>query len=169
MKKDIALICGLFLVIIVLLVFGQGFTSSSFVNKKNTDKQTSPAAKLEDQIQIKIKDFEITAAVADSPDEHKKGLSGREEIPLDWGMLFVFSESKPHIIWMKDMEFAIDVVWIGADKKIVDIAENVPPEPHKKDNQLTRYTPRNSAKYILEYNAGLSSLNNIQIGDTVEF
>ena len=67
------------------------------------------------------------------------------------------------------MKFAIDIIWIDENKKIVDIATNVPPEPGKKDRELTIYRPGTDAKYILEINAGLSSLNNFQIGDQVEF
>lgn len=169
MKKDLALIGGLFLIIVALLVFGQGFTSSGLLNKKPSPKGATQEASLGEQVNIKIKDLSLKAAVAATSQEHKKGLSGRDGLPLDWSLLFVFGEVKPHVIWMKGMRFAIDIIWIDENKKVVDIAESVPPEPSKKDKDLTRYTPRSDSKYILEMNAGLASLHNIQIGDSVEF
>lgn len=168
MKKDIALIGGLFLAVILLLIFGQGFTSTGRV-QPNTGRQSTTEASLGDQVNIKVRDLQVKAAVADSNEERKKGLSDREEIPLDWGLLFVFDEEKKQAIWMKNMKFAIDIIWIDKDKKIVDIAHSAAPEPGKKDNELRVYTPRSASKYVLEINAGIASLNNVQVGDTVEF
>ena len=84
-------------------------------------------------------------------------------------MIFVFDKSASYIFWMKNVEFAIDIIWINDAKKIVDIAQNVPPEPDKGEKKLTRYKPKSDAKYVLEINAGLSSLHNLQIGDQVSF
>lgn len=168
MKKDIALIGGLFLVIIALLFFGNGFTSTGLVNRKSSTGST-PAANLGNQVEIQIKNFRLHAAVADSADERKIGLSKRDGLALDWGLLFIFDKKGLYSIWMKDMRFAIDIIWISEDKRIVDIVQNAAAEPSKKDKDLTIYTPRADAKYILEINAGLASLNNLQIGDVVEF
>lgn len=166
MKKDIALIGGLFLVIILLLVFGKGFTSAGFVSKKPSGESTLSAimAKF-----VKIKGLTVNVDVADSTEERKKGLSGRNGMQIDRGMLFVFDKNGVYAIWMKDMKFAIDIVWIDENKKVVDMAQNVAPEPGKKDRELTVYTPKAGAKYVLEVNAGLTSLNNVAIGDLVEF
>ena len=84
-------------------------------------------------------------------------------------MLFVFENKGTYGFWMKDMEFAIDIIWIDENKNIVDIVENAAPQPGKKEKELTVYKPRNDALYVLEVNAGLSNLNNLQIGDKVAF
>jgi len=165
-KKDIALIGGLFLVIILLLFFGKGFTSIGAVSNKksNTSSASATLAK-----SLKIKGLTVNIDIAESADERKKGLSGRNSMNIDQGMLFVFDKSGVYAIWMKDMKFAIDILWISDDKKVVDIAQNVVPEPGKKDRELTIYTPKADAKYILEVNAGITSLNNIAVGETVDF
>lgn len=166
MKKDIALIGGLFLVVVLLLVFGKGFTSTGAVFTKKSTSSTAPVAIAKS---LKIKGLAVNIDIADTADEQKKGLSGRNSMKIDQGLLFVFEKSGVYAIWMKDMKFAIDIVWISADKKVVDIAQNVAPEPGKKDRDLAVYTPKAGAKYVLEVNAGLTSLNNILIGDSVEF
>jgi len=163
-KKDLAIIFGLFLLIAVLLIFGKGVSTTSYLPQSQSQTQKGNELQL-----VSGKTLNIKVKVASKPDERKKGLSKQDSIPLDTGMFFVFENPGLYGIWMKDMKFAIDIIWIDEDKKIVDIAENVPPEPNKKDEELTIYRPRSSAKYVLEINAGLSSLNNLQIGDQVNF
>ncbi|HLA04217.1 MAG TPA: DUF192 domain-containing protein, partial [Patescibacteria group bacterium] len=107
--------------------------------------------------------------IADEPKEQQKGLSDLSSLPIGESMLFVFDQSKRHTFWMKDVEFAIDIIWIDENKKIVDIASNVPSEPDKGEKELTRYKPKSDAKYVLEINAGISALHNLQKGDQVAF
>lgn len=85
------------------------------------------------------------------------------------GLFFVFDNPGSYGIWMKDMKFAIDILWIGEDRKVMAIAINVPPEPGKKDPELAVYKPDGNAKYVLEVNAGLVNLNGIKAGDQVNF
>ncbi|MBI3341636.1 DUF192 domain-containing protein [Candidatus Curtissbacteria bacterium] len=167
MKKDLAIIAGLFLVIIALLVFGQGYTSLGFMSNQGTASAAVGGGP--SRIKITDKTLTIDAEVAATSNLRKKGLSKRDELPFDKGMIFVFDNTGQYGIWMKDMRFAIDIIWIDADKKIVDIVENVPPEPGKADNKLTVYKPRGDAKYVLEINAGLASANGLQIGDPLNF
>ena len=163
MKKDLGIIFGLAILILVLLVFGKGFTSTSFL-PSGTNQATQKS-----DILISIKNLSITAKVSASADDKKKGLSKVESLPLDRGMLFVFDKSGIYGFWMKDMKFAIDIIFIGEDKSIVDITENVPTETGKSDRDLTIYKPKSPVRYVLEINAGLSRLNNLQIGDKVDF
>ena len=167
MKKDLGIIFGLFLLIIVLLIFGRGFTTGVFLRPSATSGgQLQPTKGV---VTITAKGLTIEVQVAQKPSERKVGLSKKDSLPLNAGMLFVFEEPGKYGIWMKDMKFAIDIIWINEEKKIVDIASNVAPEPAKKDKELTIYRPQAAAKYILEISAGLARLNNIQIGDQVNF
>ena len=169
MKKDVAIIGGLFVVVAALVIFGRGFTSSQFVGISPRPESTKSAAKQKGITDITISDLNVSAEVADTVDKRKKGLSDREELAISSGLLFLFDKSGSYAIWMKDMRFPIDIIWIDESKKIVDIVENAVPQPGKKDEELKRYQPRSGAKYILEVNAGLVRLHNIQMGDTVNF
>ena len=166
MKKDLAVIAGLVLVIVVFIIFGRGFSTGQFLTQTATD---SAQTQNKESAQVTIKDFMIQAKIADDSKERHAGLADYSSLPLGEGMLFVFDKSAPYVFWMKDVEFAIEIIWIDENKKIVDIAPNVPPEPDKGEKELTRYKPKSDAKYVLEINAGLSALHNLQIGDQVAF
>ncbi|MBI2327157.1 DUF192 domain-containing protein [Candidatus Curtissbacteria bacterium] len=166
LKKDLALIFGLFLLIIGLLIFGRSFTSVGLLGPVAPAEQ-SPI--LEGTIPVEVKTLLISAQVASSASDHRKGLSEKDSLPINEGMLFVFDQKGAYGFWMKDVKFAIDIIWIGEDKAIVDIAEGIAPEPGRRDEELTVFKPRAEARYVLEINAGLSKLHGLQIGDKVSF
>ena len=173
MKKDLAVIVGLFLLIVVLLVFGKSFTSLNFVNQATPSSTqasgSAQARKSNGLIPISVRTLNIDAYVASKASDRKKGLAKRDSLPLNGGMLFVFETKGPYIFWMKDMKFAIDIIWIDENRRIVDMISNVPAEPGKNDKNLKRYGPRGDALYVLEINAGLANLNGLAVGDQVNF
>ena len=166
MKKDLAIIAGLVLVVVFFIIFGRGFSTGQFLTQIATN---SAQTQNKESAQVTIKDLMIQAIIADEPKEREAGLADYPSLPLGEGMLFVFDKSASYVFWMKNVEFAIDIIWIDETKKIVDIAPNVPPEPNKNEKELTRYKPKGDAKYVLEINAGLSALHNLQVGDQVLF
>ncbi len=174
LKKDLAIIGGLFLLVVAILVFGKSFTSTSFVGNrgqatKSAQATKSGAGQVDNQKQLSVKNLNLLVDVADTKDKRQKGLSSRDQLPFSEGLLFVFDSPSQYAIWMKGMKFAIDIIWIDENKKIVDIAADAVPEPDKRDGELKIYQPRGPAKYVLEINAGLAKLNNLQIGDAVGF
>lgn len=163
MKKDLAIIFGLFLLIAVLLVFGRSFASINYPGVQNQPQTRK------DTVLVTANSLTIDAKVVTSSQDRKKGLSKQDSLPLNQGMLFIFENKGPYGFWMKDMKFAIDIIWLDENKRIVDIVTYAAPQPGQKDKELTVYKPRSDALYTLETNAGLSSLNNLQIGDKVNF
>ena len=79
-----------------------------------------------------------------------KGLSGTKEITADEALLMVFPSEGKWGIWMKDMNFPIDIVWLNKNKKVIYIVKNAPPS----DSTATVFAPNNPAKYIVELPAG---------------
>jgi uncharacterized membrane protein (UPF0127 family) len=116
---------------------------------------------------ITVGGAKIFVEVADSPKKRAKGLSGRNTLAENEGMLFVFNEKDTiPSFWMKGMLFPIDIVWI-ADNQVVQIDSNVQPEPDTPDAKLKHYRPLRPVDYVLEVSAGFSSKNSIKSGDTV--
>ena len=96
--------------------------------------------------------------------EHTKGLSGKNELVENEGMLFVFDKPGKYSFWMKDMNFPIDIVWISSDMKVVYIKKNADPKLYPET-----YGPDTDAKYVLEVMAGFSDKNNLKVGDSLKF
>lgn len=164
MKKDLAIIGGLFLLIVGLVIFGGNYSAVSFFKPPSGESVSKSKTAT-----LRVKTLGIGVEVAANSDERKKGLGGRDSLEISRGMLFAFETSDIWPIWMKNMKFPIDIIWIGEDKKIVFMAQNALPEPKKKDQELFVYKPDANAKYILEINAGLSAIHNLEVGDQVDF
>jgi uncharacterized protein len=115
-----------------------------------------------------INDFEkavigetpITVEIVDTNLKMAKGLSGRESIPKNHSMLFVFETLGYHGIWMKNMEFPIDIIWLNEHSEVIHIEEKVLPNSFPKV-----YEPDKPALFVLELNANFVKENNIKIGD----
>ena len=108
--------------------------------------------------------------VADTRATQQQGLSGRESLAEGTGMLFVFEEERHLSFWMKEMNFPLDMVWIDASCKVVDISSDVPiPEPGQTLADLPTYGPETPAMYVLEINAGASAAAGFGPGDMAAF
>lgn len=109
--------------------------------------------------------YEITAGqrldmqVVRSGEERVRGLSGKLCIVDTQAMLFIFNEPADHGIWMKDMRFGIDIVWLDVDRKITHIENNVQP-----DSYPYVYRPGSPSLYVLELGAGQAQRIGLQTG-----
>lgn len=106
----------------------------------------------------------VEVELAQTPVEHAQGLSGKSGLPEGTGMLFVFPESGIFSFWMKDMKFAIDIIWLDENLEIVYIKEEATPASYPQT-----FGPDIPAKYVLEVPAGFSKEYNLKIGDSVKF
>ena len=109
---------------------------------------------------IVIGETSLIIETADSSFERARGLSHRKEITDGWGMLFVFEESGYHGIWMKDMNFPIDIIWLNEVKQVVTAKKNITPETYPET-----FEPAQEATYVLEVKSGFVEENGIKIGD----
>jgi hypothetical protein len=109
---------------------------------------------------VVINGIPVEVLIADTPDERRRGLSGRGELLANQGMLFVFDKSDAYNIWMKDMQFSIDVIWISSGGVVVDIRKDISPETYPEV-----FGPRTSAQYVLEVPAGFAEKYDISVGD----
>lgn len=107
---------------------------------------------------------EIDIEVARTPQEKQRGLSQRENLLKNSGMLFIFESDTQPFIWMKDMKFSIDILWIDAKKVIVGWEEYVAPETYPKTFQ-----PEENIRYVLEVPAGFVKEKNIRKYEKVFF
>ncbi|MGC8888985.1 MAG: DUF192 domain-containing protein [Candidatus Micrarchaeia archaeon] len=100
--------------------------------------------------------------VADSFPKHMLGLMYMRSIKESEGMLFIFSRNAYHGIWMRNMLFPIDIIWLDEKFEVVDIVENA--EPCQSIFGCKTYMPISQARYVIELNAGSSKKLGIKKG-----
>jgi hypothetical protein len=105
----------------------------------------------------------VTVELARSVHEKMRGLSGRPTLKAGHGMLFVYEQPQPIGIWMKDMRFALDILWIR-DNRIVHMEQHAPPLTEVGPERV--YTA--TADLVLEVPAGFSGQQKIRVGDLVQ-
>lgn len=113
-------------------------------------------------VPLTIGDVPVFASVADDIASRIKGLSDTPFLPDNVVKLFVFGSDGNHSIWMKDMNYAIDILWITNEGKIVHIEENISPDTYPES-----FSSPTLAWYVIEANAGFVSTNGIELGDEV--
>ena len=106
---------------------------------------------------------EIKIEIADNDFEQQTGLMYRKQMDDNKGMLFVFDKSEIKSFYMKNTYISLDIIYIDANKTIINIVKNAEP---LNENSLFSDAP---AKYVLEINAGLSEKWNIKKGDKISF
>lgn len=105
----------------------------------------------------------ITVELAQTAHEKMRGLSGRAELKSGRGMLFVYERPQPIGIWMKDMRFPLDILWIR-EGRIVHIEQNAPPLAPAGPERV--YTA--TGDLVLEVPAGFTAQHKIRVGDAVK-
>jgi uncharacterized membrane protein (UPF0127 family) len=145
-----------------LLIIFAGFSLEVF-HRYEVKKEVVPEPLVPTGILI-INDTAIAVAVADTESARVRGLSGQPFIREEEGLLFVFPDSKKHGIWMRGMQFPIDIIWFDENFRIIDVYRNATPESYP-----SVFTPSLDARYILEVSAGFSAQSGISIGDNAHF
>tara|TARA_B110000977_G_C11063929_1_gene487045 strand:+ start:110 stop:586 length:477 start_codon:yes stop_codon:yes gene_type:complete len=103
----------------------------------------------------------LNIEIADDIYQTQTGLMYRTSMKDNQAMLFIFEEETLRAFYMKNTLFALDLIFINSDKKVISISKNAQP---------LDYTPLRSegvAQYVLEVNAGLSDKWTLETGDIV--
>lgn len=132
------------LLIIILIVFGR-------------PKEKS----LPNSIGLTIKHQDYYLEIAQNSLQRAKGLSGRDQICSNCGMLFVFKKEGIYPFWMKNTKIPLDMIWIDSDNKVVKIATAL------ETNSEKEYANDKPAKYVIELNANEVFKLDLKIGDTI--
>lgn len=113
---------------------------------------------------IEIKGQRIKLELAQTSEEKYRGLSHRQELCSNCGMLFLYAEPEERTFVMRDMNFPLDIIWIK-NQKIVNIDRNAPTEEQKPRKRYRSGQPVDS---VLEVNAGFCREHDINIGDKIK-
>ena len=109
------------------------------------------------EIKIEIGSKEYTVKLAESDEDHDKGLQGVTELPENEGMLFIFSEPDEISFYMKDTHIPLDIIFIDEEMNVISVHEGVP----ESEDLITEQ----NVMYVLELNKD----SGVKEGDELEF
>ena len=115
------------------------------------------------QSTVTINQTTFKVDIADETREQRIGLSGRDNLAQDQGMLFLFPDKHIRNFWMPNMNFAIDLLWID-DNTIIGYEQNM--LPATPDSIITYKSPQPVDK-VLEIPTGSINKFDFNIGDKV--
>lgn len=110
---------------------------------------------------LKIKGKKLYIEISLTPSERAKGLSKREKLEKDHGMLFVYNTEKVLYYWMKDTSIPLSIAFIRSNGVVIGIYDM---KPFSLDTISSIYP----CKYALEVNQGWFDDVNLQVGDYIE-
>ncbi|MBC8111080.1 MAG: DUF192 domain-containing protein [Verrucomicrobia bacterium] len=154
------------------MLVGEFSKSDEAIPKKNTDSKSyntsEPQFKKEGELVLLRADKKdiikkLDIEIADNDAERTQGLMYRKNMPETQGMLFIFSKPETHTFWMKNTVMSLDIIYIGADRKIVSIGKYAKPFSEET------IPSGEEAQYVLEVNAGFADKYKLTEGDVIDF
>ncbi len=174
-----------FILVILLVLVGivsalekTAASNSAFPSLENSlrsnilDTETPPSAQTPNlsyaTTTITTPNGTFVAQIADTLDKQVQGLSDRTSLPEGTGMIFVFSSPAIQYMWMKDMNFPLDMVWLDQNKKVTYIAADVTPETYQK-NPPEIFFSSTPSLYVIELPNGDASRLHITLDSLLSF
>jgi uncharacterized membrane protein (UPF0127 family) len=113
---------------------------------------------------VTLHGHQFTTEFATDDASRERGLMMRTELAPDHSMLFVFPDTEPRWFWMKNTLIPLDILYFGADRKLVSMQLDVPP---CKADPCPAYPSDAPARYVLELPAGTARRIGVQTGDAL--
>ena len=152
------------LVILTCLSIFSLLLCTSYVNQysfsQNSTTSLAPST-------VKIKNLTIHVDLAVTQDQQEKGLSVKDNMTDNEGMLFPFKTPGDYSFWMKDMKFPLDILWVNSSSQIHHIEKNLQPCTFILFCPSVSPGTHSNSTYVLEVNADYTSKHNINVGDKV--
>jgi len=105
----------------------------------------------------------FNSEVVSRPSEQYKGLSNRDNLAIDQGMLFLFPTATDKSFVMRNMHFPLDIIFIR-HHRVVNLYHHVLPEGAVTANT---YHSGGEADAVLEINAGRSNACHLGVGSEI--
>lgn len=112
---------------------------------------------------LSIENHVYTATILEEENELIRGLSGSDQLPPDHVMLFDFGKDSRWGIWMKDMNYPIDIIWLDKQARVIYMVQDAQPSSYPD----TIYRPKQNARYVIEAVSGTIERTGLKVGDSV--
>ena len=121
---------------------------------------------------VQLDDKILQVYLADTDPRRMRGLMFETESFLadNKGMLFVFDEPGNRSMWMKNMQFHLDIIWFNENGNVVSIEKNVPPciTPVEVMSCKSDGVYADNAQYVLELTSGYINEHSITENSQLE-
>ena len=107
------------------------------------------------------KTHKFTVELAQSRQQHERGLMFRQNLAKDKGMLFLNTQDINETMWMKNTLISLDMLFIDSSGKIVYIAARTTPQ------SLAHISAGRPTRAVLELAGGAAEEKHIAVGDRI--
>lgn len=145
---------------------GEGATARTQAPAAASENARHPVSGLEVidlVVERGAKKLPFKVELAASPEAQSKGLMFRTELGANEGMLFPSAAPEPRSFWMKNTPLSLDIIFVGSDGRISNIAANTVPY------SLDSVPSEGFAIAVLELRAGRAAELGIVPGDKVSW
>jgi hypothetical protein len=105
----------------------------------------------------------VRVEVARTDATRRRGLMFRRHMPPDAGMLFIFEHPEVQSFWMRNTFLALDILFIGADRRVVGVVADATPLTDRER------AVEAESQYVLEVHAGFAREHDLRPGTAVRF
>ncbi|OFZ28828.1 MAG: hypothetical protein A2622_05450 [Bdellovibrionales bacterium RIFCSPHIGHO2_01_FULL_40_29] len=109
----------------------------------------------------------LTVEIAETEEQHERGLMFREKLHPNEGMLFVFADQQTRSFWMKNTIINLSIGYFDKDRKLVDIQE-MKAVTSIIQQDLPAYPSKAPAMYALEMSEGWFQKNKVKLGTSFQ-
>ena len=163
-KALIVLVVFLGITVIVWISFSGGGKPGAFENRRvSTTTNSNQPPESKQFMYLKTGGRCVELKIAQSGKQRRIGLSNHKRLAKDSGMIFLYEKAGRYGFWMKDMDFAIDIIWLTEDNRVVGLKREARPESFPK-----MFRPDKSAKKVIEVVSGFTKTENINFGDRLK-
>ncbi|MBM3812070.1 MAG: DUF192 domain-containing protein [Acidimicrobiia bacterium] len=110
----------------------------------------------------------IKSEVMIRPEDMARGMMFRDSLAPDRGMLFIHPEPAKNPYWMFQCKIALDIMWLDASKRLVEMSPDTPPCPGPPET-CPNYGGNQVSSYVLEMAAGSIARHKLKLGDRIDF
>jgi len=104
----------------------------------------------------------FSVELALTPPQLEFGLMYRDKMPADHGMLFDFGTSRPVMMWMKNTQLSLDMLFLDKTGVVTHIQENAVPYSE------AIISSNGPVAYVIELNGGIVKKLGLSVGDKVK-
>jgi uncharacterized protein len=114
------------------------------------------------QGKVEINGDLINVEIAKSTAERQRWLMFRQEkIPLNSAMILVYDKPDLYSMWLLNIEYNLDLIWVDESGQIVYLVKDAPPCKNTLDPSSCTYKNTKAAKYVIAATSGFINRHKI--------